>query len=388
MTAAIARMTYPLPGGHEKNFLSRAPCVDDEKQSTTRTTTSDGWSHRENDMDSMNNRWVSKRNLSSTTIEFLDSPLVLDIEKAKAALTLAQWIVYLFCVLLRPAREAVRIIARFPQKSKQWLWARMGRLTGSMAAAAVGHHRYAPPLTKVREILSEFKRSSNPLMDWGSGKELYAGSAYIASLNEDVAREYRKQRLAAAQQYGVNIKANFHHFLFRNQWIPVPADLRRDPTVEIRHFGLLIGMKATWRGMSPDGIVFINDIAVGCIEIKCSYKNQYSLYPNMYDYYYDQLMCELYLSQEFWSSAQWLDFINWTPDGFTVDEYLFDKEYFYTWYLPRESRFWFAALFPTLVNSLKERWLKVFATTLSVSNRLSGFFCWLQTYCSCPVTTT
>ena len=46
------------------------------------------------------------------------------------------------------------------------------------------------------------------------------------------------------------------------------------PLLTVKKCGFIINPQWPWLGCSPDGIVFENDIAVGCIEVKCPYSKR------------------------------------------------------------------------------------------------------------------
>jgi hypothetical protein len=56
----------------------------------------------------------------------------------------------------------------------------------------------------------------------------------------------------------------------------------------------------------------------------------------------------LYIANRFWPSIRWLDFVVWSPRNFTVDTYVFDTEYYFKYYAPRELKYYFGLYLPTL----------------------------------------
>ena len=46
------------------------------------------------------------------------------------------------------------------------------------------------------------------------------------------------------------------------------------PLSVIKKCGFIINPQWPWLGCSPDGIVFKNEMAVGCIEVKCPYSKK------------------------------------------------------------------------------------------------------------------
>jgi hypothetical protein len=259
--------------------------------------------------------------------------------------------VFSFLVRLRPLSLLQRIWS-LPQKSEPWKWARMGRITGSSTGAAVGQQRKTR-VKKVAYAAVYLKFKGNAATIWGSGKEVYAAKCYANDLQRLVTECFRAQRRSGAIQATADSPDGLH-FVFRNQKIAVP-DIDLDPVVEIRHYGLLVDPWNHWRGVSPDGVIFINGIACGVLEVKCSFGKKYSLYTNVRPYYYNQLQCELYIGNRYWPTIRWLDFVVWSPQHFTVDTYVFDVDYFYSWYLPRELKYYFRLYLPTLAERVHYR---------------------------------
>jgi hypothetical protein len=259
--------------------------------------------------------------------------------------------IFEFLIILTPLFLLAKIW-QFPQKSVAWLWARKGRITGSTTGTAVGHQRGKPILTAAYESCwVGFK--GNQASRWGSGKEVYATQCYANDLQRLVTEVFRAQRKAGdVQRNG--------YFIFRNQPITV-QDINRDPRVEVRHYGLLIDPWNHQRGVSPDGVIFINGQACGVLEVKCAYSKDKSLYINIKEYYYTQLMSELYLTNIYWPTIKWLDFVVWSPEHFTVDTYTFDARFYFTWYGPRELKYYFRLY-------LKATAEKVYMTTQQETN--------------------
>lgn len=262
-----------------------------------------------------------------------------------------------------PSSQICKIVT-YPQKSDEWIWARQGRLTGSMASACVGNSKYKKVLLQAQEMVHKKKFDPNASMKWGIEHEEIALQDYLNDLYFQVVTTYREVLTQSKSIVPT-------HFEFRNTLIPI-LDVNTDPRVEIRQFGLIIDPHNHWRGMSPDGIIFINDVAVGCVEIKCpkhATQDKYELYPNIKLYYYDQIQCQLYLAQIYWNTVRWIDFVCWTPKWFTVEFFVFDSEYFYGWYLPREFRFYFDAYLPMLADRYVSEYKQANPTMINDKNK-------------------
>jgi len=254
-------------------------------------------------------------------------------------------IVFEVIIILTPLLLITKIW-QFAQKSAQWLWARTARLTGSHTSIAVGHQRGTPIMKGPYESIY-FKFKGNKASMWGSGKEVYATQCYCNDLKRLVTEVFREQRRSGAIQATMEDGENNGFFIFRNQQIPV-ANINDEPSVEIRHYGLLIDPWNHHRGVSPDGIVCINGVVVGVLEVKCAYAQEKSLYVNIKPYYIDQIMSELYLGHLYWPTAHWVDFVVWSPQHFTVDTFTFDAPYYYGWYAPRELKYYFRIYLKTI----------------------------------------
>jgi YqaJ-like viral recombinase domain len=242
--------------------------------------------------------------------------------------------IFEFLIVLTPLILLANIW-QLPQKSGPWLWARTGRLTGSHTATAVGHQRGVPIMRgPYQSMYTKFK--GNKASRHGSGKEVFGTQCYVNDFKRLVTQTFREQRRSGTIQADGN-----GYFVFRNQQIPVP-DINEDPLVEVRHFGLIIDPLNHFRGTSPDGVVFINGVAVGALEVKCPYASgSFSIYPNILDYYFDQIQSELYVCHLYWPTIHWVDFVVWSPKHFTVDTFTFDAKYYFHWYAPRELKYYF-----------------------------------------------
>ncbi len=271
---------------------------------------------------------------------------------ALRSMTPIEQMIFNYVVAIRPA-NLLQTISRFPQKSAEWKWARNGRITGSATGPAIGYHRKSPALKAAwASIYTTFKGCAPT--EWGSGKEVYAVRCYIEDLNRLVSKVFRAQRKS-----GIVAKTNT--FVFRGQTIPVP-DINCDPIVSIRHYGLLIDPWNHFRGVSPDGIIVINGVVAGCLEVKCPFGKQKSLYPIIPKYYFSQLQCEMYISRIFWPDVRWLDFVVWSPYGWTCETVPFEEDWFNNYYAPRELRYYFSAYLPLLAEKCFYQTKKAFRT--------------------------
>ncbi len=180
------------------------------------------------------------------------------------------------------------------QRSPEWFEQRRGRLTGSMAGAALGIAPYQSKDDCLRALVrdmngmeSEFK--GNVATEYGSANEELARSAYEIETGNTV------------QEAGF-----------------VPFD--------------------DWTGASPDGYVG-ND---GLIEIKCPFgkrKDDEPEFASIEDqpHYYAQIQVQLFVT-----SREWCHFWQWSPNGYRLEMVRYDRDWINE-NLPRLKAFWWKA---------------------------------------------
>lgn len=180
------------------------------------------------------------------------------------------------------------------QRTPEWFEARKGRLTGSMAGAALG---LSPNMSEddcLRALVrsmhgmpSEFE--GNIATEWGNANEDLAKAAY-------------------EMETGNTVKpAGF-----------VPFDV--------------------WSGVSPDGYVEER----GLIEIKCPFgirKDEEPVFKSIDDqpHYYAQIQLQLHAT-----GLDWCHFWQWTPHGSKLEEVNYDQDW--NWEnLPKMKALWWKA---------------------------------------------
>lgn len=180
------------------------------------------------------------------------------------------------------------------QRSPEWFEQRRGRLTGSMAGAALGIAPYQSKDDCLRALVrdmngmeSEF--DGNIATDYGTNYEELARSAYEIETGNTV------------QEAGF-----------------VPFD--------------------DWTGASPDGYVG-ND---GLIEIKCPFgkrKDDEPEFASIEDqpHYYAQIQVQLFVT-----SREWCHFWQWSPNGYRLEMVRYDRDWINE-NLPRLKAFWWKA---------------------------------------------
>ena len=181
-----------------------------------------------------------------------------------------------------------------PQRSHAWFEARRGRLTGSIAGAALGLAPYMSKEDCLRSLVRDMHRmesefEGNIATNWGANNEALATAAYELETGRAV------------------IEAGF-----------VPWE--------------------NWSGASPDGYVG-ND---GLIEIKCPFglrKDPNPQFKSIGDqpHYYAQVQVQLHFTQR-----NWCDFWQWSPHGVMLERVDYDQEWVMD-NLPRLHAVWWQA---------------------------------------------
>lgn len=181
-----------------------------------------------------------------------------------------------------------------PQRSEEWFKARQGRLTASMAGAALGIAPYQSKDDCLRALVrdmhgmeSEFK--GNIATEYGNANEALARSAY-------------------EMQTGYNVEdAPFMPF-------------------------------EDWTGASPDGLIGDS----GLIEIKCPFgkrKDENPEFASIEDqpHYYAQIQLQLFVT-----SREWCHFWQWSQHGHKLETVKYDGGWINE-NLPRLKAFWWKA---------------------------------------------
>lgn len=180
------------------------------------------------------------------------------------------------------------------QRSPEWYAARKGRLTGSMAGAALGLAPYMSKDDCLRALVrdmhgmpSEFE--GNIATDYGNSMETQARSAY---------------------------------------------ELLTGETVELAGFVPY----EDWSGASPDGYIGKN----GLLEIKCPFglrKDPDPVFKSIDDqpHYYAQMQLQMHVT-----GREWCDFYQWSPHGEKLEAVNYDPDWIAD-NLPRIKAFWWKA---------------------------------------------
>jgi putative phage-type endonuclease len=161
-----------------------------------------------------------------------------------------------------------------PQKSIEWFQARKGRITGSIAGAALGLNPWQTPADAMRTMVREYhgaerEFTGNVATEWGTFNEV--GAAYEFSLITGLDVE----------------ECGFFEY-------------------------------GSWLGASPDGLVGNGAV----VEIKCPFgiRNKSDpVFKNIKEempHYYAQIQLEMLCANK-----TWCYFYQWTPHGYDLQEY-------------------------------------------------------------------
>lgn len=222
-------------------------------------------------------------------------------------------------------QEKRAAIEKAAQGSTEWLKYRVGCCTSSNGAAFVGHSDYDSPLHIADKIIAN-KSFDNPFMKFGRKYEPVARNIYEVRIQNILTRLWK------------NKPEGQDSIMYRKHKIT------EEPVVKvIGTSGSLV--HPVWHHIrgSPDGIVTINDIAIGLIEIKCS---MFGVYPISKAYHHDQVQIMLLVANALHPTIQECDYISFDGRHMSIDILPLQHEYLQDWFLPRIHRFFFELLFP------------------------------------------
>lgn len=153
------------------------------------------------------------------------------------------------------------------QRSPEWFYARVGRVTGSVAGAILGHAPYATRDDILRRMVRDYH---------GAESEFQGNIATdYGTINEDGAL----------------------------------IDYRMETGNDVELVGFI--EKDEWAGCSPDGLIGDN----GGLEIKCPFGKRKDAVPQFkfladQPHYYDQVQFSLWVT-----GREWWHFFQWAPGG-------------------------------------------------------------------------
>ena len=176
------------------------------------------------------------------------------------------------------------------QRSPEWFSARVGRVTGSVAGAILGHAPYATRDDILRRMVRDYH---------GAESEFQGNIATdYGTINEDGAL----------------------------------IDYRMETGNDVELVGFI--EKDEWAGCSPDGLIGDN----GGLEIKCPFGKRKDAVPQFkfladQPHYYDQVQFSLWVT-----GREWWHFFQWAPGG-TMLEYVEPDQAWLDENLPRLRQF-------------------------------------------------
>jgi hypothetical protein len=222
---------------------------------------------------------------------------------------------------------------RLDQGTPEWLACKAECCTGSIGSAMVGHGT-DPPLHVKDKMLypknHEPSDFSKRMMKHGHDTEDTARKSYQKEL--EVALQVCFE--AYEGNFPVN-EAGIPYMRFCNLSLPIHNG--RVPQVHIQIKGFFLDLKMPWRGVSLDGIVFIDGVPLWILEIKAPAANDCALYVLFKTDYYDQLMNNLHTIRQHYPTVQFCHIYVFAEredekNQAFMDAFYFDEHYFWTWY--------------------------------------------------------
>lgn len=229
--------------------------------------------------------------------------------------------------------EQIEKIKVVDQRSDDWLRARTFRLTASNFGSAAGHNKNCSPHDLVRDMLwKNFK--GNEMTEYGTNNEPRAFEAYqVHGVLQQMAEKGRTSVGFLAQEVGLHIHPKHH-----------------------------------WLGVSPDGLVDVDDgtgtIKRHLIEIKCPWKCKTrplhsgdDFYPEedlpgglrlpIPHYYFDQMQGIMGALE-----LPFADFIVWTSKEMQITRIPFLPDYWRDELFPALRHFYFDTFMPAAIRFL------------------------------------
>lgn len=202
--------------------------------------------------------------------------------------------------------ERVEEVKRIPQRTPAWLKERFGRLTASNFGSAAGHNKYCSPRELVKQNLwNTFQ--GNEATQWGSDREQVCC---------DIAELALRQRSP-------------------NQ------------SVWVEHQGLWVVPQLPMFGLSVDGLIHV-DGDVYLLEIKCPFRKNFYR-PHIPHYYADQVQGIMGFLDVMGRPTSKAFFVTYIPGATKLEEFTFQRHYFYTELLPGLMKWYRELYLPALV---------------------------------------
>jgi len=195
-----------------------------------------------------------------------------------------------------------KTIMATPQRSDKWHEYRAKRMTASNFGSIVGVNPYASPKSALKNMLWP-RKFSCAATEWGTKYE------------DTAAKIFQTQMIRNRPELGI---------------------------ASVQFPGLIISPEKPYFGCSPDGIVVMKSGKRRGLEIKCPFSKK--LYPAIPAYYYAQIQgtCGLLNLEAYY-------FAVWTPQETLIEEYAFDRDYYFQFLLPRMETFYFEEYVPLAI---------------------------------------
>ena len=247
---------------------------------------------------------------------------------------------------------------RLSQGTPDWLACKQECCTGSIGPSMVGHNEHEPPLKTRDHMLHPEDRDEKDNSFSKFMKE-------HGHKTEEIARkDYQKEVENALQIVFDSYEGNFPvnhaglpYILFCN--IQLPIHNHCVPKIHIEVNGFVLDLNMPWRGVSLDGIVYVDGIPRWIVEIKCPVAKQYALWVLFKTCYYDQLMNNLHCIRQHHPTVEFCHVYVYSVQEMGrrcsfMEPFYFDAAYFYEWYMPRELHFYFTQFLPLRVDEEPE----------------------------------
>ena len=195
-----------------------------------------------------------------------------------------------------------KTIMQTPQRSDQWHTYRAKRITASNFGAIVGVNPFASPKSALKNMLWP-RRFTCAATEWGTKYE------------DTAARIFQTEMVQKRPELGI---------------------------ASVQFPGLIVSPEKPYFGCSPDGIVVMKSGRRKGLEIKCPFAKK--LYPVIPAYYYAQIQgtCGLLNLESYFFQV-------WTPQETVIEEYAFDRDYYFQFLIPRMEKFYFEEYMPLAI---------------------------------------
>lgn len=220
------------------------------------------------------------------------------------------------------------------QGSAEWLRNRVGACTASNAGAYVGHSPYDSPLHLAKKLVQNKSTLENVFTRFGHEIEPYGREYYQARIRRIVLSLWEEARRKGQDT-----------FRYRRRTFSATGDA---PILEVKaDTGSIVHQQYDHLRCSMDGLIYLNGILIGILEIKSSLAGTHWI---MKLAHFDQIQFMLYVIKSHWQDVDECDYA--VCDGLdeSIEPIRYNQEYTETWLMPRIQRFYFKLLLPGLAH--------------------------------------